>query len=359
MPELSETYPIISRYLEEIENIPRTTLQNKFAKWRVVSSLQKAVRRSVKHHAIDCAAALVRGGQSSYFWWRAPIIAYEDIGPANYALAAEIARIAGDKTLKSDIRVALAVAAAMADSPKCRALCNHSWWTAAHRSSDLDTLHALPKDRLADVVSDPCNSDHERLNAAWLLAGVKNKDFGLKYKPDDLISVMAPIIREDMGADAETAFVYGVRRGIDGLPHGIFMMRPAVIVEHPDKTPEPVYIAHLLSCAYDMHTREGKAAIRRLLRRRTDLRKFFADAGVDDPAAAYGWALFAVDGGEVYFPAARDVDHLSVYRRERALRYYAKSAGVPDDLREDWYAIVRDSISDLNLERQRIMYGVS
>jgi hypothetical protein len=80
-----------------------TVLREKSHKWRAMSALQKAIRRSNSLLAYKSARAMLYGGAENDLWRRLAIISLEDIGLADPYCAAFASMFAGRKPLRTEL----------------------------------------------------------------------------------------------------------------------------------------------------------------------------------------------------------------------------------------------------------------
>lgn len=230
-----------------------------------------------------------------------------------------------------ELKAAVWLAQALASGAKDRTACNlilavdfdkdrhqHTEAMAAWRDEDL-AAWALDLDRpLVD-----------RMAATWMLAGTKrfpnlNAPDWNERSRDRLMSLM-------VGSGMPLGLCYiadraAIRGG--GCMHAALLPLWQVIQQDeaelrfmPGELPEDPAIGQFLSCAYDMHTRQGQAAILRLMAL-PEISKALAQV---TPAARRGAmfeAVFAVEGGKLSIRVSSpQLDSLTLYVDELVLAY--------------------------------------
>ena len=85
-----------------------------------------------------------------------------------------------------------------------------------------------------------------------------------------------------------------------GLPfmHEMLSRTPLVSFHEP-ATFEPVMVGTLLSAAYDMHTREGLAALRQFAKEVAPVRRFIEMVPLDERRRLIGFGVFLAEGARL------------------------------------------------------------
>lgn len=244
-------------------------------RWRLVSSLQKAIRRG------DIAAATVAAlacyeVDDRYLWRRLVVIAVEDVLLGNlYAVALTLA-LAGNRRAREDLggaRAATWIAAQLAGGLKDRSACNLCVLVDLNRQLNgrMEMWKHRPDDMLAVFASELDRPIEHRMLAAWLLAGTK-RFWNINVPTDNdrprwsLMRLMAesrmPLILYWI---ADRAAVRGggcmfvatlpLWQELERAQDQDFTVRTEAITGQQRFGP-------ILAPAYDMHTREGRRALR-------------------------------------------------------------------------------------------------
>ena len=245
-----------------------------------------------------------------YLVYRLAVCSIEDVGLGNlYGVAVTLA-LAGslpNRRIGGERKTSVWLAAQLAGGLKDRSACNMVLAVDFDRSLHPVTQEwgRLSDDDLAQKAADLSRPVQERMAAAWSLAGTKR--FPNTNAPEwndrprwSLMSLMArsgmPLILYYIADRA------AVRGGgcmfVSILP--IWQVLQAEIetlsvVE--DDLPDDPGIGPFLACAYDMHTREGQAAIRRLMHEPEVASALSAIPNPGDRLAALFEAVFFVEGG--------------------------------------------------------------
>ena len=274
--------------------------------WVAMSLLQKAVRRGRRDLALRAAATLRRDAPER-LWRRLGCIASEDVGLGDLdAVGLVTAALAGSRfraALGGEWAVANCVIDALARAPKCRAA--DDLLMACERrpayAQDRAELRALPTRELIAIASRP-GPVHRRALALWCALGGGSRALGLRRRGeaqrvfDDLrhagwperIVEIARLGRRRTG-ELLGPFVALLYRELAG-PTGV----------KADERPPETMIGGTPSWAYDLYSREGRAAFARFLR--SDAASAAWLRGRVDPGrrvAFFGHIVFRVEGGLV------------------------------------------------------------
>ena len=277
-------------------------------RWRTVSSLQKAIRRGDVEAAMTAAHAAY-GMDAGYLMRRLVVCAVEDVGLGNlYGVAATLA-LAGhrpSRKLAGEQKAAVWLAALLASGWKDRSACNLcvvvDFYRALHPT--MDEWKFLSDSDLTTLATDLVQPVERRMLAAWLLAGTK-RYWNVNVPTDNarprwsLMKVMAdsgmPLIFYWLADRAATRG--GGCMFVSFLPlWQIFQGATREIELRSNSLPNQERIGPLLSAAYDMHTREGRAALQ-MLARTPGVGSVLAPAPPEARLSALFAAVFAVEGG--------------------------------------------------------------
>ncbi len=277
--------------------------------WLAMALLQKAIRRGRADLALQAAATLMIN-EPDRLWRRFGGIAFEDIGLADPNVLGLVTTALGGKRVREQLggewSVASHITEAMARANKCRSSDDllmsvelHSAFADARQSLALLSDNELRQVVLNSVVL------HERALALWFLIGTDwrpsrhlPKRRGRPALAFDLLSelgvppTMVEIARE------------GYRRTGEVLaPFTALLMahkRPGTTIIQDDQLPPEAMIGDDPSWAYDIYSREGRAAYARFLK--TDCISARWIRGHVTPAkqiALLGHVAFRVEGGLV------------------------------------------------------------
>jgi len=329
--------------------------------WVAMSALQKAIRRGREDLALRAAAALMRDSPHR-LWRRLGCIACEDIGLGDLeAIGIATAALGGVRKraeLGGDWPIACAVVAALARAPKCRAADDLLMMCELHpayaqRRSELRCQSAR------ELVETVCGSAaiEERAVALWCALGGGPRHLGQRRLRNETQAVFDRLCEAGWpSALVEVARVNFNRTGeLLGALVALLGREPMdwSRVEADDVPPE-VTIEGTPGWAFDLYTREGRAAYVRFLA--TDARSaqwLRRHVSSSRRVAALGHCVFRVEGGLVdrrlHWPLA---DQL----REEVDAFCA-GAGCDDVY--DLLELVRSELARLNEVRIQSLGGVS
>lgn len=252
----------------------RMRLKEDSSKWRVASGLQKALRRGLDDLAVQYGLALYRK-VPSYFWWRMPICAVEDIGPANEEAVALALLLKNSKKLQVELGEAAiaAVLSGLANGGKSRLNCYTTLceWPFPSVKAAAPALLAMTTNQLADLFLDVTQPLPQRYRAARLLCGKKGKiPEDAVLPPKVQIGAHWDLLVSESTSSLQAQYVDKAYRKLanDGMQTAHLLWRqqftayPEVLQEVVDAgCAEIEKIGSMLACAYDMYTQEGKRAI--------------------------------------------------------------------------------------------------
>lgn len=313
------------------EGLPTT--MDREDRWRLASSLQKAIRRGDVPAAMRAAHAC-HGVDPAYLRKRLAVCAVEDVMLGNLRAVAWTLALVGNHLARrsaGELRAAVWMAQALASGAKDRTACNlilavdfdrdrHQQTEAMATWTDSD-LSGLAVDLERPLV--------DRMAATWMLAGTKrfpnlNAPAWNDRPRDRLMSLM---VRSGMPLVlcyiADRAAIRG-----GGCMHVALLPMWQVIQQDeaelrfiPGELPDDPGIGQLLSCAYDMHTRQGQAAILRLMTLPGVSRALEQVTPADRRGAMFE-AVFAVEGGRLSSRVSSpQLDSLTLYVDDLVLTY--------------------------------------
>lgn len=346
---------------------PKTGLQSKNHKWRVVSALQKCIRRGDAEFARRCGSALMSGGEGDKLWHRLGVIAIEDVGLANPYLVSMVMMLSTRKGLRSQI------------GPRVTAFWAIDQLCFSAKSRDLTDLAVNiligdPKDEIAfvkgipkplAVFADPGQSIMQRSVAHFAMF---NKGIGLeKELPIRICSA------------TDRAYAYGEI----GLPtllrymcekpssaYGECLGAPVPFIwalmcesnkmktrKDPFYTQSVAIIQRLPAPAYDQFTFEGKRAVSYFMKSCSDVKVFLDNAGVfneEHRRALIYEAMFYTEGGSLGLKRL-DYDGWHSLFKDLLTRYMMKYGLSGEEETFEFCDLMYNSIDDLNHARRRIL----
>jgi hypothetical protein len=234
-----------------------------------MSALQKSIRRGRQQTALRAAATLLQFDPAR-LWRRVGCVAYEDIGVADLeAVALATAALTGKKfraSLGGDWRVASYIIDRMTGSPKCRAADDLLLLVESHpQYESLRTeLATLNTDQLIRIVSGTEPLPVRGL-ACWYAIGTNGRPSKhLKARRGDPSAVFEGLSRSVPSSVAEIA-----REGWKKVREVLCPFVALLAGQHPptanqfcdDELPPEMLIGDVPGWAYDIYTREGRAAL--------------------------------------------------------------------------------------------------
>ena len=240
--------------------------------WTAMSAMQKSIRRGREDLALGAAATLLRDAPDR-LWRRLGCIAAEDIGLGDLdAVGIATAALAGVRKradLGGDWPVACAVVAALADAPKCRAaddllmICELH---PAYARQRIEFRHRSSRE-LTEIVCGTTTIE-ERAIALWCALGGGPRHVGLRRPRSETQAVFDRLCEAGWPhVLAEVARLSFNRIGEQLGPLLALLARQPMEpsrIEAEDFPPE-VAIDGTPGWAFDIHTREGRAAFARFL----------------------------------------------------------------------------------------------
>ncbi len=283
----------------EIAYIPLPT-----DRWIARSCLQKAIRRGDAGLACRALATLFR--EDKYGIWRHLIvIAFEDVGAANFDVVAQLVSASADRKWRERVggtwRVAAFLASELATGPHCQAACDLLLRArnAAQFQPYRIAFAGTDPDELAGIICSPGFEIEKRAVAVLALAG----EYGARSDP-------ALVLRALDNQPYSGAFIEQCALAWTKTRDPMTLLFPLIwesfmkgdVREEVsnDEMPAEVYVAPgVPGYVLDQFTRTGNTAARMLLARRSDLREALYRAGIASASQprAVGDLIFLAEGG--------------------------------------------------------------
>jgi hypothetical protein len=281
----------------------------KVSPWIAMSLLQKAIRRGVEQLALRAAATLLHVSPER-LWRRCGCIAFEDIGVADLDTVAIVtAALAGKRnraSLGGEWRVASYIVSRMVHAPKCRAA-DDLLMTAENHPDFEDNRLAFAFRSTNDLIHIATGTDPLpiRALAAWYAVGTDRRPSSrLSSKRGDPIAVFnalretqtpAPVVEIAHEGFRKTGEVLGP---FVALLWPVWQQQPATVED--DEFPPELMIRDVPGWAYDVYSREGRAALANFIEGRTETAHWVrAHIPPRQRLALLGTIVFRVDGGLV------------------------------------------------------------
>lgn len=341
-------------------------LSKENAKWRALSSLQKAIRRGHEENALKMVSALINSGEEEHVLKRLCTIALEDVAFGDPGLCGMVFAFAASQKIRAKTGgwpTLLALTKLLAVAHKDRIPCEIA--VSAGYSPEDDAykkamyarttaeLTAMAHDWQAHHWQDVQTatrflSGHMKMDGEYLNAHRAMTAFRATFSDcPPLIRYIAH--RSAAGGGESAALVSGMRLGWHLLYHHP-EADPITLSDELD--PPGKVVKSILLEALDMHTQEGKQAFRTLLKAEgKDFAKWVKAAG-GDPLEALGNAIFMVEGKvcnrRLTSPDIHRISHLS---HEAQMG----RAGLPKDQLHKLCTEVTTLIPALNVHREQVL----
>ena len=322
-------------------------------KWLARSGMQKAIRRGRTQQAWACGDILF-ADDKAYAWKSLATVIVEDVGFGDpdllsYAALSTLSTITNK--MPSPKRLFMAMIGRACESDKTRSACELSLGTEKDPEIDWPAVRQLPMEELsADMFGD---NAPQVLYAATVVMRGKCR----KAENAELLHHTLGLIMDAVDDPAlKRAAMLNFERNVDSMNLSIWPLVSAemykgVYVE-ADKMPPEIEIGGLSSAAFDMHTQDGKRAIKAF---HTSLTKkgvpeFLALTSLDGPTIirALGSLIFILEGGQLDNRImSKDLEALKAYQDHN----FAMAWGVPPELYEPLLQIIAANFEALNAKR--------
>lgn len=246
--------------------------------WAAMSLLQKAIRRSHHEWAMAAASTLLQVSPER-LWRRLPVIAFEDIGQGSLEAVGHTIAATSGKAFRSqlggDKLVAAYIVGVQCAAAKCRAADDLA--VVCDWSPDLEDCRNSYADEsdndLASIVVDPSVPVPERAIALWYMFGTN------KIKAQQLIRRNGGVdagleALSQLGIPATTLEIarLGIQKGAGSLAAFYPLLMHLYANDDGEvfkltklETPTAM-VGQVPSYTFDMHVREGRTAIKQLLK---------------------------------------------------------------------------------------------
>jgi len=329
-------------------------------RWRTVSSMQKAIRFRDCENA-TYAACIGWDMAPDHVLRRLGVISLEDVGAGSlFGVMMALASLGNSAWRKrvGERRLVVWLAGELADAPKDRTLCELCVLGNYDKGTDKLAMSLWRDHQLAEAMTNLQLPQANRMVAAWLLSGA-HKFHGVTVPrqgtrtPLHLIRLMA-----DHGLPR--AMLYIAHKAASRLNEGMLAGLPFMhemlsgtsqLSFHEPATFEPVMVGTLLGAAYDMHTREGLAALRQFAKEVAPVRRFVELVPMDERRRLIGFGVFLAEGARL---ASKLNYHRSDQLSAAAHQAELNSPGLPDHCHEAYLTAITDNIDKLNAIRFRL-----
>lgn len=340
------------------------TASNPNSRWRIVSCVQKAIRHGdvdMAMHAAHAAACI----DSNYLFRRLSVCSIEDVGIGNlFGVAATMAAM-GRKVWRDQLgqaKVAVWLAKTLAEGMKDRLACEFYVWVDFSRelTREKEAWADLSNQELISRMQDSELDWGRRTMAAWLLAGTKK--FGGMTMPQTNDRPRQNLMRVYAQSDMPLIMYYlaemAARRCNENLFISMYamneMLRGAIdCTVRQFQVPPVRKLGHLLSAAYDMHTREGKIALGKFVKECSAVNQFLKPIPEREMRdLLIGCGVFCAEGGVLERrPSSPEIDAVYRMAHHNELDY----PGLPGEQHAAFLKAIVDNIEELNECRKKVL----
>lgn len=346
---------------------PVTSMKDKNSKWRIVSCLQKAIRRGDTATATKMLNALY-DAEKSYALYRLTVIALEDVGAGNPPLVHEWLQYVSNKEIRETyseeenkrvvFQFVIDMCESVHDRNACDLLCCADWlqeyaglreW--ASEASEIE-LALMASSQSADLI--------ERTICLWNLAGTSKFKSPVMVEREGRVSSLLEVYRR-MGLSEQ--YVDLVKIGSMWQREGHPITIGLTIMESQDADSwvddDLISLGRIkmtyLSSAFDMHTWEGKKAIAYFRKSCSELGAWLNENGIesfDDYVKVVGSAVFRLEGHQV---SKRLQYPMNAWIQEKTSQAFARCSGLLSvDKGLEVREIVRRNIHLLHEARSKV-----
>jgi hypothetical protein len=275
--------------------------------WVAMSLLQKAIRRGREDLALQAAVTLLQGSPER-LWRRLGCIAFEDVGVADLdTVAIAMAALAGRRCreeLGGEWRVASCIVSRMAHALKCRAA--DDLLLAAENHPDFESARlAFGFRSTNDLLNIATGADPLpiRALAAWYAIGLDRRPSSrLSSRSGDATAVFNALCKTDIPTAVVEIAREGFRKTGEMLCPFVALLwslrqKHGATVED-DEFPSELMIGGVPGWAYDVYSREGRAALANFIEAQTETARWVRDHIPPRQRIAFlGGIVFRLEGG--------------------------------------------------------------
>lgn len=332
-------------------------------KWRTISCMQKAIRFGDRPMARFCAS-VGYDMDAKHVLRRLAITGLEDVGMGDmFGVLCVLAVMGSSHWRKAcdERRLLVYLADRLAAGHGDRNLTDLLNASSFDTQIDKASWAVLTTEELLEVATTKGLHLQHRHIATWLAAGTKRYQ-GLNM-PEDNDRPAQPLFRMMVEEGLPRAFLYGAAKTASRLADPFWacfyltheqVKDSAALTYIEDPVPPVPKIGKLLGAAYDMHTREGKEAIRRFCNASSAVKKF---KGLTKNWNAYYFAvceaIFYVEGGKL---ATRMKYRGSEELRATSWRTIMESSGLAAEHHQELFDTVLSELPLLNQYRENVLW---
>jgi hypothetical protein len=274
--------------------------------WVAMSLLQKAIRRGRKELALRAAASLLTRSPER-LWRRVACIAFEDVGLADFeAVALVTAAMAGKKfraSLGGEWATASFLVTRMADAAKCRAADDLLLAAENHRDfEDTRLQFAFRSTESLILIATGADSLPIRALAAWYAIGTDRRPSPRLSSRTGNPTVLFNALREIIPPALAEIAREGYRKTGEVLCPFVALLWPLrgqeIATVENDEFPPEAMIGDVPGWAYDLYSREGRAALANFIEGPAEAARWVrAHIPARQRVSFLGGIVFRVEGG--------------------------------------------------------------
>ena len=322
-------------------------------RWRIRSSLQKAVRRGQPERAVRMALALHRLDRR-YVWRAISTIAVEDvgIGAPDAVFWATAAQRAGFRKAVGELPLLIALTRRMTTAVKSRSAIELAFVTGTGEPEMFRLFGGMTTSQLLDrfAGSDP----YEAYAALSVLRGIVPKAYRIRPPDQRGIAVAREMLTEQMDRDLARAARAALFNPLDEMSLGFVVAArlPQGDTERHDAMPESRLIDGYPAETFDQHERLGRQALGQFARSLSPLSPALASLSPGTARAAVADAVFVVEGQCLdHWLGGHDFDRL----RSEADSYSLTRHGLSAEAGRNVRRLVSAALPDLHVSRQSVV----
>lgn len=331
------------------------------SKWRVISSMQKAIRFGDVEHAEFCASVAF-DIDATYARRRLGVIAVEDVAMGNPMAMSIALAIMGHPHWRKKVgerKLVMWLAGFLAVGRKDRSFVDLCVF-AGLSTLDKELRAKWSDDTLIKNIKTSVLTQ-DKMVYAWLLGGTKRYSGGGMPEDNDRTPTKLFKLMVDEGMSRWLLWV--AARTASRLNEAMFVstlivhnwLQQGIEFTYRDNTLDTlptVKVGKLLGAAYDQHTREGQMAIGRWAKSCKELQPFLEKAGDHRKHLLYN-GVFKAEGGrldrQVFYGGAQG---LFEFCADGANRY----PFLPKDMQNAWLPTIKTHLDELNTHRESVLW---
>lgn len=327
-------------------------------KWIARSAFQKAIRRGQSMRALMFGEWLYCLDKS-YFWYTLVTIAFEDVGLGSPRIVGQIGNIFRSVSLqqKISVRDIQILINRLAQAPKSQVFCDLSLELDLRFPDKVDVitkLGSIDEDALRDkLYNGSLKESYLAMRVLWgKVPGLPTNNNVRRCIREEISNLKEEF--RDLAMIA--SYCHFDTMTVAVLPVILYIQKNNLMWDFSHKQLcDSVFIKGVAAEVFDMHTSQGKRAIRLFYKKlmyRKDYREVLSQISHEEVGKAIGACVFICEGGLVANPIIAD---WCTSIKTDSMRAFAIGYGVPEDYVDNVLTIVRENLSLLNDCRDYIL----